>query len=538
MAEIQVKNCGQFGLVTDIDDPEMPLNAWTTTDNVRAKRNYIGNISGYSQLLDIEESCSTSIAKCNAAHYLLPIKTATQFYWVYPQDSNNDGQADQIRYWDGAATASTDISATAYAGTTADLWTGCVFNDNAVLTNNTDSPQWWDGATSTISEMVYDGANLWSDYDGAGKPYTCAGLRTYKSHLFALDITDDGTRYPTMIHWSNPAEAGGMPDSWDYTNPANSSRRVVLGDTPGYVLDALTLRDGFIIYKEDITYTCDFIGGFFSFNIAPLFRDRGIFSRECVVDIGGRHFVVDSTVVYIHDGSSKNNILEGRNADRLFGSIDPANQSLTFCAHNKEQNEVWICYPSRGSSVCDKALIYNYETQIWTERDLPSIRHIASGAEQGGVSDDWDYESSLDWDDETALNWVYRQYQPNLATFVGAGKSLYKFDDNNQALGQDISVLLQRLNLNIGGSGQWNMIQEIQPIVEGSGTIQIAVGYQRTANGPVFWEPDRDFVIGEDYKIDALSNGMFHGVKFSSSDNIDWRLTSYKIVYAPSGTES
>lgn len=82
------------------------------------------------------------------------------------------------------------------------------------------------------------------------------------------------------------------------------------------------------------------------------------------------------------------------------------------------------------------------------------------------------------------------------------------------------------------------MIQEIQPIVEGSGTIQIAVGYQRTANGPVFWEPDRDFVIGEDYKIDALSNGMFHGVKFSSSDNIDWRLTSYKIVYAPSGTES
>lgn len=537
MPDISVKNCGQYGLVTDIDDPDMPLNAWTTTQNARAKRNYIGNMAGYSQSLDIDEGCST--ATCNAAYYLLPLKTAAQFFWVFPKDSNNDGQADQIHYWDGAATSSTDISATAYAGTNVDLWTGCIFNDNAVLTNGIESPQWWDGATSTISEMVYDGANLWSDYDGAGKTYTCLGLRAFKSHLFALDITDNGVRYPTMIHWSNPAEAGGMPASWDYTNPANSSRRVVLGDTAGYVIDALSLRDILIIYKEDMTYTCNLVGGFFSFQIDPLFRDRGIFSRECVIDIGGRHFVVDSTVVYIHDGATKQNILEGRNADRLFARIDPDNQNLTFCAHNKEQNEVWICYPALGSGQCCSALIYNYETEIWTEASLPNLNHMASGAEQDSANtDDWDYESSLDWDSESDLNWVFRQYQPNLATFFGAGASLYKFDDNNQALGVNISVRLERLNIDIGGSGQWNMIQEIQPIVEGAGTIQITVGYQRAPNGTVFWEAEKDFVIGEDYKIDALANGRFHALRFASADNIAWRLTSYKIVYEPTGTES
>ena len=97
-----------------------------------------------------------------------------------------------------------------------------------------------------------------------------------------------------------------------------------------------------------------------------------------------------------------------------------------------------------------------------------------------------------------------------------------------------MSVCLQKEGLNLGGSGQWNLVTEIQPVIEGD-ALTIEVGSQRTPSGPVFWGGPQPFVPGADYKIDCLVDGMYHAVRFCSEDDVEWRLTSYKVIFEPTG---
>ena len=82
---------------------------------------------------------------------------------------------------------------------------------------------------------------------------TCEALRPYRNFLVAMNISGPGGNDADYLQWSDAAAAGLPPQSWtpEINNQAGNN---VIGDTTGRIIDGLTLRGDFVIYKEDSTH--------------------------------------------------------------------------------------------------------------------------------------------------------------------------------------------------------------------------------------------------------------------------------------------
>ena len=93
-----------------------------------------------------------------------------------------------------------------------------------------------------------------------------------------------------------------------------------LSETPGAILDGLALRDTLQIYKEDAIYAATYTGRGFAnliFNFRLVSATHGLYARNCVADIGGRHFFVGDGDIFLYDGTNFQSIADERVKDLL-----------------------------------------------------------------------------------------------------------------------------------------------------------------------------------------------------------------------------
>lgn len=525
-----VTNVGKFGVITDVDQTDLPPEAWTSVSNVRCQYNWIGTVGGYASISDAGDPFT------GYGHYIVPLQYGANYYLVYPCDTDSDYDAETIYYFDGTNHTEITRAAGDYTGTKLNRWNGCNFQGIVILNNGVDAPQWWNG-TGSCANMIWDGSNDWEDYDGAGATYSTQAIRAYKNFLMAMNINDNGTIYANMLHWSDAAEHGTMPATWNYALTTNLSGRVSVGGNNSKLLDGLSLKGSFILYKEDSAYICNYVGGDSIFSVDGLFTDRGIYSTDCVVDIGGKHVVLGDSSLYIHDGHSYKDILSGRSSEELFNDIEPSLYQATFLAHHRAMTEVWICYPAIGAGdadQCNKALVWNYETNAFTYREIPNIYHAITGISQGAVADYWDSETSDTWDSESVDIWAKQSYSPISDTLIGASDDLYGFESGNQFAGTNAGVVLERTGIDFGGPEDVHMITSIYPRIEGD-ALSIQIGQHDTVDSAVTWETAQTFTPGVTRKLDFRSTGHYAAVRFLSDADVEWKLNGYDLHYEFAG---
>ena len=159
------------------------------------------------------------------------------------------------------------------------------------------------------------------------------------------------------------------------------------------------LGDYFVVYKTDSVWLIDFIGGDSIFRFRKLYGDdTGALSKDCIAEFDGKHFVLSPTGAYIHNASSKTEIMEKWVKDKFFDEVDPDKLYNTKVVPDHNNKEVWIYYTSQGSLTgwADVALIWNWEIQEWTVKDLSGISHIAQGyVDPTNISvDSWDSDET------------------------------------------------------------------------------------------------------------------------------------------------
>ena len=150
----RVSQVGSVGLVTDVQSEDLPDNAWSTAINVRCERGYIRTFPGSTEIFD----------PTGDARYLIPLPTPSANYLIYPTDSDDDKDVDQIRRYESGA-SDTDISSGAYTAST-EPWSGCVIHGIAVICNYGNTPEYSaEGATctalpytSTVSRILLTGS--------------------------------------------------------------------------------------------------------------------------------------------------------------------------------------------------------------------------------------------------------------------------------------------------------------------------------------------------------------------------------------------
>src|SRR5205085_5963392 len=109
--------------------------------------------------------------------------------------------------------------------------------------------------------------------------------------------------------------------------------------------------------------------------------------KDAICDIGGAHFFVGNDNFWLFDGTAPRPV---QNAPRQWFSdlSSPQYRYRTKCIFDRQQNRVWIFYPSVNSDVCDSALVHHLGSGKWG-RSNRTIESVLNYVSPGVTYDTW-----------------------------------------------------------------------------------------------------------------------------------------------------
>ena len=511
MAQAQITQLNPTGINKDISAYELPLEQWSDGNNIQFDNDKTAKVKGHLQVFGTPTV---------APYWLMPFDTISTNSWIYP------GLTKIYRvHTSGASTTHTDLTRTSggdYSATAGGGWNGGVLGGVAIINNGVDEPQFMGTAA---------GAKF-ADLTNWLSSTTCAVIRPYKRFLVALDTTESATRYPFRVRWSHPAEGGTVPTSWDSSDATKDAGYVDLSQSSGFVIDCLPLGDINVVYKEDSIWSMAFEGGQSIFGFRQLFSDAGILGRHCVKDFDNKHFVVSEDDVFIHDGQTKQSIVDSQIRDELFNSIHPDYKTRTFVAADREKNEMWICFTSNTNDTdafADTAYVWNWRNNSWSKRDLPNVSFIAWGVVEYVSTTDW--TESGDWDTDNDA-WD-SPLKPSLILSDAGNTKLYVLG-TNQHSGTSYRAWVQKDSMQLEYPGT-KAVTKIVPRVAGTGAVDFYVGNEMNPHEGITWKGPYSFTPGTHSEIPVRTTGNYIGIRAESTDDKTWALDNLEIYWTPQG---
>ena len=522
MVDLVLDQLDRFGLIQDSKPFKLPPEAWTELNNVRFEDGGLRKLKGHTEVFP-----SAPVAP----GFLLPVRTPAEQFWLYTSLL-------KAYVWNGSV--HTDLTRTSggdYGASHSSEWQGLVFGGIALLNNGADAPQFW--ATPSVGTKLADLTN-WP------ASTTCKRIAALKRHLVAIDVTESGTRHPHRVRWSQPADPGSVPTTWDYTDPANDSGVTELDDVnSGVLIDAVNLRDRLFLYKSNSIYSMRYIGGQFVFAFERYLETAGLLAPGCATSYGAgfRHFVVTEDDIIIHAGQGEpQSILDTRMRRTLFNNINPTQFSKSYAFHNLPAQEVWFCYPSAQSTEVDSALVWDYQgggvgklfsTQV-------DYNHLALGIIESADAGTWDADTEA-WDDDETL-WANASRLAPVAA-VQVDTKFYQIDKGETRDGDTFVATAQRTDLAIIGrqrDGQWRTDFTQRKLVtriwlDAEGEFKVRLGSQEMVEGSVTWLDYQDFVGGVDKYLDFEAEGAAIAIEFTSNQDKTWKVNSYTLDLVESG---
>ena len=516
----RIKNCGQYGVLADQPPQELPLNAWTDGANVRVNDGSITNAPGHIAVYD---------PPTVAPYWCYPIQVAVSYFWLYAGSTKIYATDGVIHTNITRQTTGTDVD---YSMDAQHLGNGGILSGVLIANNGEDEPQAWVGPSLGVKMQDLSVVSDWTS------THRCKVMRPFKNYLIALDVTKGSARTPYKVKWNHPSDPGTVNGSWDETDATKDAGENDLIEGGGFVIDGLPLRGNFIIYRETSTWVMRHIGGQFIFDFEELFESAGILAPNCAVEYRARHYVLTQGDVIMHDGHTPQSIIDLKNRRFLFNDIDSTNYKKCFLVLNQRKEEIWICYPSAGSTYVNKALVHRIDDGSWAPRDLPNVSHI-----QGGIIDE---TGNTTWASDTETwnvddsGWNQSFYNPSEIELLMAGVNdtkLYKGNSTNTENGTVRTCYVERKGMQLGDYGSVTHVNAILPKIEATkGTqIQISVGGEMTPNEGISWSPEYTFTVGEDDRINCRVSGRLTAIKFQTVADVAWRLQSYDIEYSEGG---
>ena len=210
---------------------------------------------------------------------------------------------------------------------------------------------------------------------------TCSVMKAFRSFLITLNVSKAGINYPRLVKWSTEAGIQTTPTSWDETLATVDAGEFELADTKGDILDGLQLRDTFMIYKEDSIYSMQYVGTPFIFSFRQISPTIGAIAKNCVAEYPGGHAIFGNGDFYINDGRTIKPILPPKLRSYVFNTIDGEAISKSFVVADYGRSEILFCFGQDGgvTGQPDRAIVWNWNQNTFTIRDLPGLGHIGYG---------------------------------------------------------------------------------------------------------------------------------------------------------------
>jgi len=503
-----VKDCSQ-GVNRDLMPQELAPGSWSAVKNMRFAKGFAERING------IYDQFSAPSVTPYWLHYY---ETATTGFWVH-------AGLDAVYVDDG--TTRTEITGSAPTGAIDDRWTGGVIGGLLVMNNGVDQPMYWNGNTAT---------NL-ATLTGWDANERCKSLRVFKQFLFALNITKSGTNYPHMVKWSAAAAPGAIPSSWDEGDDTLEAREVEIAETSDPIIDGFQQGDSFIVCKERSMYRFTFIDGQYVFQSQKLPGTTGMMARGCSAPTPMGTVILAVGDVVLFDGQQAVSIADGQVKEYIFNSMDPDNYERSFVVSNPIRQETLVCFPSIGHSSCDKAMIWDWNSRKWGERDLPNVTYGATGLiDDADTNRTWN-GLTMTWDQ---INWAW--YAETLTSnqtrlmLCRTAPAISAYDFGGDDDGAEIESFLERVGISTGEDGVFLWKDVWLNVDAPAGTeIEVSLGASMYPNqAPIMRDPVT-FTVGSTHKANVMVKGRYCALRLSHSGPQKWKIRSYGIGVQPAG---
>ena len=514
MAVIEIADLGTVGLIRDQEGNILPPEAWTYARNMRAVADGIERIGGQTQALGTPPI---------APHFAMSISTPSQVYWLYT--SLTKGYV-----YDGAThTDITRVLGDYNTGNTRD-WNGALLGGVPILNNGIDPPQQW-APLSPGTKLV-----ALANWPANTK---CRVMRAFGPSLIALNVTEGSTVFPHLVRWSHPADPGTVPISWDASDPTRDAGRVDLPDVnAGVIVDGLSLRGNFFVYKEGSVWRMTFVGGTFLYDFKTFLETAGALTSRCVTITadGSKHVFASQDDILIHDGNSYESVIANRYKTFLFNAMDTVNYINSFIFINPYRDEIVFCFPEKGHTYPNRAMIWNYrlgKNGSITEADV-NYRNAAIGVVESSSGLAWNDPPDSQWNLDLE-QWSTQERRKVVLCGTDASK-FYSLDTGITNDGVDFEGKVVRESLALVGrkrTGEWivdwqkrKMVRRLWVRATG-GPIAVRVGFQEQENGVTTWTPAQTFNVTTQQYLDVFGSGRAVGIEFSSYGY--FKILSYKL---------
>ena len=510
---------GQKGLNTDIPPWDLPPEFLTFGINFRISGSSIQTLGGYADWAKPD----TQIF----AGRMLHIGATSGDYWLIMARG-------AIYAFDGETF--TDVSSTiGYPGIGLDdelLWTGCMLGQIPIVNNPQAHPEYWSPQSpgQIMQPLQFDAANTWADMG-----YTMKIMRSHKNFLFALNLQEGIDEQQDAYRWSHPADINGLPFSWDETDPSSLAGKAALGGDGGIIIDGKSLRDAFCIYSENSIDLLDYTGDEFVWRRRELSTTTGLLSKDCIIEVKGRHFLIADGDILMNDGNTLQSLMHNRIRRRFNARMNVDFYNRSYAVRNNVHKEIWFCVPEEDAQYPNIAYIYNWKDDSWAIRDIPESTFLAYGP-QAAPTESWD-EWFGTWDSGKGI-WGARTRTPLDDTIVGivaADSSLKIMDAQDSTDAGAIGTRIERVDFPLGGQRQVTSISRVYPHIEGTEPVRIQFGSQDYPGGPVRWKPGVDFTPNIDRKVDIRTTGELHCWRIESLGVGHWTFSGMDIEYTESG---
>ncbi|MCP4823970.1 MAG: hypothetical protein GY892_07605 [Shimia sp.] len=356
--------------------------------------------------------------------------------------------------------------------------------------------------------------------------------RNHKNFLMAVGFVSEGGQ---RERWSDAAPAGELPSEWT-PSASNFAGFVDLAPLSDPVVDGLTMRDGFLCYKNDSTWTLNLVGGNEVFNVQQLFAEYGCAATNAV----GRgpndeHMLVTSAGdIAVTDGINFTSILSGRAQRTFYGDFDGANTALYGVATLMREKLGVVAYPTAGSSYANKLLLFDYDSGDISFRDVDNATCIGSGRFTNDLGDANEWDGQVDTWDAISRTWNGDLKSITVDDVVfGLSDGFALFAAGEQTL----KVSLEKEGMAFGNPQSRKLISRVWPKISGNpgDLVYFRVGGQEVAQGPTTLSPPIAFTIGGNAPLDTFVTGRFMTVLVESENTSLWRLGSFDVEFKEVG---
>ena len=544
---LPVRDVGSIGVVTDIRPASLPINAFTRAKNVRFDEGRVGRSPVFRAIKE-------SLGFNPRLVYAIPADASGGFAAVVLVSDTFS-----IKQYANGIVSSLQGSVATTAVNSSSI-TATSLADIAYINRRDRIPVYMLNGGSSFAELPNESATA-DTYSGEwDSTWRAQSIRAYGDFLLALNLTENGTNYPSRVRYSNLALANSIPDSWDASDTTKSAGFNDLVQMKTGIVDGLTLGTNFIIYAKDQVWLMEFVGGTFIHNFRKLYSDCGVINHNCVAEVEGTHYVFDHDDIYVHDSHTRQSICDERVKSYIFNGLNTAKTDRCFVHHNADLDEVMFCYVSGDDMAeythgdrCNRAAVYNYKNQTWSFTDIPNV----ASATVGTVSSSATYSNT-----SSVYNTIGGTYYTqeagydNHSLFVGESNAtdgltsdkLYGLDLSDSGTlsfpldtEANKSPFLERVGIDLDELSPlagYKVINKIHPQVDTTdankqftfvfGAADL-IGDATKYGAPIVFDGTTD------YKIDTREAGRYLSYKMTVDDNKDFNFLGFDLDVITTG---